>query len=151
MNAQIKTVGICVIVAGLIFTVLGLNAKKKADHLRDQGVSSPGMITSSRVELGSKGKKRHILTVKWGGEAAPQTESFQVRKKYFETKVDGNDQLVATDVVIRYIPGQPGTAIIEGGTIDYSGMQWLGYMTLFGGIITSYKAFKPRSRPPASA
>ena len=142
MNTQMKTLGICVVMVGLIFITLGLYSKNQNEHLLRAGISEPGTISDARLEAGSKNKKRPILVVKWGRGSEERTDDFEVKKSFYETKVQGRGTLVNTDVTVRHIPGRPNTAIIEGGSTDFSGMQWLGYAVSLGGVCLTYRAFR---------
>lgn len=147
---QLKTFGIIVVLIGVVFAGLGLNAKHKEDDLRIRGVSDPGKIIAAAVESGAKGKKRYILTVTWGQAAAQQTQKFAVTRPYYERKVEGQNHVVTPDTTIRHIPGEAGTAVIEGSHYAFAGVQWVGYVIAVIGLIMAYKGFRGPTAPPTA-
>ncbi len=134
--------GLIVVAIGLVFVGFGHYAQKQANELQAHGVTEPAQIIGASIESGSKGKKRYILTVQWGEAQAQQTQKFAVGKKHFESKVEGKDKIVTAATTVRLIPGQPDTAVVEGGLTSFSGAQWAGYFVVLLGALMTYKGFR---------
>jgi len=145
---QSKIFGFVLFGIAAVFITLGLRSESRKQNLKVLGKSEAGLITGARITSGSKNKKSHTLVVKWGEGDASHADSFTVRKSFFTTKVDGEGKIISSDVTVRHVPGQADTAIIEGGSTDESGMQWVGYAVALGAAYVTYKAFRKSAMPP---
>lgn len=142
MKKQIKTLSLCALAMGILFAVLGLNASSQRKNLEVNGVSAPGKIVHAEVQPGSKGKKRYVIHVDWTqGENKHVAQRFVVKKAFFDTKVEDRSQVVVPDVTVRYLPDKPGSEVIDGGSGDFSGMEWLGLIVGLLGLFGTWKSF----------
>ena len=136
MSIKLKTLSICGVLAGALFIYLGLSAEKEAALLAEQGVSVPGKIVEADITRGRKNKKTYRLSVNWqeaNGTDHPG-QRFLVKKAFFQEKVAGETAIKSADVTVRYLNGHTADAIIVGGSSDFTGMQYLGYvLALIGG------------------
>lgn len=149
MSVKIKTLGICALLAGALFVFLGYEAKAEWEKMEKEGISVPAQITSAKINRTSKGKKRHYLYVTWKSESATHADQhFLVKKEFFESKVQGENVVKAPDVTVKYVKGSEADAIIVGGSTDFGGMEWLGYIVGLVGVYITWKAFRPRPAPP---
>lgn len=150
MSVKIKTLGICALLAGVLFIFLGFQAKAESEKMEKEGISVPAQITSAKINRTSKGKKRHYVYVTWKSETATHADHhFLVNKKFFESKVEGETVVKDSEVTIRYVKGDEADAVIVGGSTDLGGMEWLGYIVTLVGAFITWKAFRPRPVPPA--
>ena len=150
MSTKIKTMGICAIVIGAVFVFLGFKANAEREALAKSGISVPGVITSAKIDRGSKNKKRHHLMVTWNaGETAHNDQRFLVKKAFFDSKVHDGTEVKMPDVTVRYVPGQEADAIIVGGSSDFVGMEYLGYIVAFIGVVICWFSFRKRAPAPA--
>lgn len=147
IKVQLKGVGIVIVLMGMVFAGLGLRAKSLKAKLDAHGVTEPAVITQAAIESGAKNNKRCILTVQWGEPQARQTKKFEVKKEHYETLVDGEGKLVAPNTTIRHIPGQPGTALLEGGTYPMAGFVSPGYGFIMFGALLILLGFKVPAQP----
>ena len=150
IKRQLKGVGLVIIIMGAAFAGLGLHSKNRQANLDVHGVSEPAEITRAALESGSKGKKRCIITVQWGAPQARETRKFEVTKEYFQTLVDAEGKLVAPGTTIRHIPGEPGSALMEGAVYPMGGFLGVGYGFLIFGLFLIFLGFQVLAGPAAS-
>lgn len=144
---QLKGVGIVVMVMGMVFAGLGLHAKSRQAELDAHGVTEPAEVTSAAVESGAKSDKRYILTVQWGEPQGRQTQKFAITKADYLTRVDSAGQLISTKANVRHIPGQPGTALLEGVAYPFAGVQGIGYGVIAFGALLVLLGFRVPAEP----
>lgn len=145
MGLRGKTLSIVAVVAGALFAFLGLQAKADKKTMDEQGISVPGTITSAEVQRTSKKKKRHIIRVNWGeGAMRKENDLFPVTKSFFQSRVQGESTVTSPEVTVKYLPGQPDSAIIEGGSSNFLGMEWLGGIVGAAGIVGCWRGFLAR-------
>lgn len=145
---QLKGVGIVIIVMGMVFAGLGLYAKNRQAELDAHGVTAPAEITHAAIESGAKSNKRCILTVQWGEPQARQTKKFEVEKEYFQTKVDGQGNIIAANTTVRHLPGKSGSALLEGAAYPFAGVQGIGYGVILFGVFLLFLGFRISAAPP---
>lgn len=147
IKAQLKVVGIVMLIVGLGFAWLGLRAKSRQKDLDARGVTVSAVITQAAIESGTKSSKRSILTVQWGEPQARETKKFEVKKEYFQTLVDGEGKIVAPNTTIRHIPGQAGTALLAGAVYPMGGFVGVGYGFLIFGALLILFGFRVPAAP----
>jgi hypothetical protein len=136
VQRQFVVIGLVIIVMGGVLVALGLHADRKEKELAARGVSEPARILSGYVELPTKGtNKRYILTVQWGEPQGTQSQKFAVEKDYFDSKIDGANNLISAATTVRHIPGEPDTALMEGASYAFAGWQSAGYVVTFLGAL----------------
>ncbi len=150
IRRQLKGVGIVIVILGAVFAGLGLHSKSRQAKLDVQGVNEPAEITQAVIESGPKGKKRCIVTVQWGEPQARETRKFEVTKEYFLTLVDPEGKLIAPNTSIRHVPGQPGSALMDGAAYPMGGFLGVGYGFLLFGAFLIFLGFQVRAEPAAS-
>ena len=147
IRLQLKGVGIVIVIMGLVFAGLGLRAKSRQAQLEAHGITQPAVITQAVIESGAKSNKRCILTIEWGEPQARQIQKFEVEKAYYQTLVDAEGKLVAPNTTIRQIPGQPGTALLEGATYPMTGFLGVGYGFIIFGAFLIFLGFRISAEP----
>jgi len=136
IKAQLKGVGLVMVIAGMVFAGLGLRAESRQADLDMYGVTVPAEITQAAIRSGTKSSRRCILSVQWGELQARETQKFEVKKEYYLTLVDGEGKVIAPNTTIRYIPGRPGTALLEGSSYPMGGFLGVGYgFLVFGAVL----------------
>lgn len=148
VTLQMKTLSVMALLIGALFLFLGLQAKSKRKVLERDGVSAQGVITRAETGTASKGKKKYFLRVTWGEGADRQIDQrFEVTKDFFLSKIEGDSAVKSPDVMIRHLPGNPKTAVIEGGSSSFAGMEYLGYGVLALGLWGIWRGFFIRRGP----
>lgn len=126
-----------------LFITLGLGAKAKAQELKEKGRTVNGTVIGHEIQHGSKNKKTYYLKVTWSeeGSATPRVgDRFTVKKAYYEAHMGTN-----SGVSVRYIPGKKDSAVLEGGSTNFGGMEWLGYVIGAVSVTGAFFSFrKPR-------
>lgn len=151
MNLQMRILSVMALIMGAVFLFLGLQAKSRSKALERDGVSTQGVITKAETGTGSKGKKKYFLRITWGEGADRQVDQrFEVKKEFFLSKVEGDSVVKSPDVIIRHLPGNPKTAVIEGGSSSFAGMEYLGYVVLALGLWGIWRGFLIRRAPAAT-
>ncbi len=60
--------------------------------------------------------------------------------------------IIGLCMAVVCLPGDPSSAIIEGGSTDFAGMEWLGYVVGAISLVWAYYAFVLRpTRTPKMA
>ncbi len=140
--------GILVLVMGGVFAALGLAADKQNRDMKQKGILVSGKIIEGRVEKHSDGE-RHILTVQWGSGDQLQTRKFLAKKEYYHSRVDAEGRVVASEISMRQIPGQPAGARMEGGEgAFFAGWQWGGFIAMVMGFVMFYQGARSRTVLP---
>jgi hypothetical protein len=146
---------ICILLMGLLFSVIGLHAQQERQKLERSGISASGQVISGKLSSGSKGKKNYHLRVRWSEDGAFREQLFPVKRDFFAQHVVGSghsetdNKVTAPEVSVRTIPGQPEEAIIVGGSSDHFGMQYLGYPLVALGLFLLYRVLRRKARPAA--
>lgn len=147
---QLIVFGIVVLLFGLAFVGLGLHVIRSAEALQTRGVKVPAQITGASTDS-NKGNKRYILTVQWTDGQAPQSRKFVVEEDFFRSKVGDGNVVTSADTTVTQIPGEPGTAVVEGGTTTFKGAHWGGAVVVLIGIAMLYKGCTGRApKPPVT-
>lgn len=147
IKAQLKGVGIVLVIMGLVFAGLGLRAQNRQAELAAHGVTAPAEITEAAIERGAKSSKRCIVTVQWGEPQSRQTRKFEVEKEHYLKLVDSEGKLVAPNTTIRHLPGQPDTALLEGATYPMIGFASAGYGFMIVGALLIFLGFRISAEP----
>lgn len=147
IKAQLKGVGIVMLIVGMGFAGLGLRAKSRQTELDAHGVTVPAVITQAAIESGAKSNKRCIITVEWGAPEARGIKKFEVNKERFQTLVDGGGKIIAPNTTIRHIPGKPDTALLEGATYPMLGFLSVGYGFIIFGALLMLFGFRLSAAP----
>ena len=133
---KLKSISYCAVFIGVVFVVLGLFAQRNSKELDEKGVSMPGKITQAEVRRNGKHVKQYILHEAWGEGAERQADStFNVAEQFFESKVEGETKVVSPDVTVRMIPGDRGSAILVDGTQSFDGLEPVGVVVGFLGLL----------------
>jgi hypothetical protein len=136
VQRQFMGIGLVIIVMGGVLVALGFHAERKEKELVARGVSEPARIINGYVELPTKGtNKRYILTVQWGEPQGTQTQKFAVEKDYFDSRIDGANNIISASSTVRHIPGEPDTALMEGASYAFAGWHSAGYVVIFLGAL----------------
>lgn len=121
------------IIAGPFLAYEGYTDRVLHKQLDKEGVEVSGVPTEGHSS-GRRRSRTYKLTVTYpvkGG--SPMSKEFKVTKSYYASM--GSEGAITVDKVpVKYLPSDPGKALIPGGSTDEQFLLWLGPIVCLGGI-----------------
>ncbi len=120
---------------GPILSTIGCRDQQFHAKLVKEGITVPGEIQSGEMFSGRKGRKTFNFEVTFTPKGKPPVKrSFNVGRSFFDQHAS-NEVITDDRVQVRYLPEQPNSAILIGGTEKVGQMVWLGIVFLAIGIL----------------
>ncbi|WP_395743473.1 DUF3592 domain-containing protein [Prosthecobacter sp.] len=136
-STKIKLFAIIAILAGPFVTYYGHQEKERLTKLEKEGVTVDGFIEGGNWKTG-KGSYHQFDVSYTPQNGAPTKQTFKVTSDYFSAHASETTKLVTNpDVKVRYLPSDvQGSAILVGGSTDFTAGFNLGIGAFVGGLLT---------------
>jgi hypothetical protein len=125
MRENIRIMSVIAIIAGLALAWVAHGRGQAWRKLEAEGIEVAGKVVRSSVTVktGKRAGTKYWIYVEFRPEpgSTPRTDGFEVRESFFNTLISG-EQIVRPDVKVKYLPGDPETAMIPGGSIPQGGI-----------------------------
>lgn len=135
---------IAALLAGLGMAVWGFLDYQKMSKLDRGGVVTDGVVVNQQAERNRRSTSYYLTVNYTPAGKNPITKSFIVSQSYYNLKSVGGS------CKVKYLPNDPETAIILGGSLDASDFLWIGSAIAAVGLIGSVvmMAFKRKPAEP---
>ncbi|MES2593709.1 MAG: DUF3592 domain-containing protein [Verrucomicrobiota bacterium] len=146
-RTKIKLVAIAAVLLGPYAAYEGYKDKQMLAEMDKTGITVPGEITG-----GESSKRRrsssYVFNVAYlpQGANAPMEKDFRVKSDFFKAHVSG-DSVGDPKVEVRYLPTNPQTAIVVGGSTDDAALFPIGIGAAVVGLLVAIFMFTRKEQP----
>lgn len=134
-STKIKIVAAIAVLAGPYLAWTGNLEKQRLDRLEKEGVTVPGVIEGGEWSKGKRSSKYIFEASYKTQDGKDMMGNFQVKVDYFKAHAT-DEAITVPDVEVRYLPADPATAILVGGSTDDALLLPVGIALFVGGLIT---------------
>ena len=117
--------GLFALIMGPVLTYKAYEEKQSNDRIAKEGIEVQGVPTEGHSQTGRRSSS-YKLTVMYptkGGK--PVTHEFKVTRDYFKS-VSNDTTITVPTVPVKYLPSDPHSAIIVGGSDNNEIFLWIG-------------------------
>ncbi len=146
-RTKIKLVAIAAVLLGPYAAYEGYKDKQMLAEMDKSGITVPGEIMGGESG-GRRRSKSYNFDVAYTpqGASGPIEKDFKVKSDFFKAHVSG-DSISDPKVEVRYLPTNPQTAIVVGGSSDDAALFPIGIGAAVVGLLVAIFLFTRKEQP----